>query len=119
MIYNKAEYKIKFYCNPITKFEPVRQYINDINDKDKQKVQKYLEFLRLNKGYLDEPYSRHIIGKLRELRVDIDHNFHRIIYFTYINKNIILLHAFLKKTKKTPFREKIIALRRYQKLINQ
>ena len=53
-------------------------------------------------GYLEEPYSKHIKGKIRELRVDFSQNKHRVFYFTFIKKNIILLHAFLKKTTKTP-----------------
>ena len=61
--------------------------------------------MRVNKGYLDEPYSKHIKGKIRELRVDFSKNKHRIFYFTFIKKNIILLHAFSKKTPKTPISE--------------
>jgi len=42
---------------------------------------------------------------MRELRVDFASNKHRIFYFTFIGKNIILLHAFLKSTQKTPLGE--------------
>ncbi len=66
---------------------------------------KYIEFLRIQKGYLEEPYSRHIKGKIRELRVDFGRNKHRIFYFVFVNKTIVLLHAFLKKTAKTPISE--------------
>ncbi|MBU0476495.1 type II toxin-antitoxin system RelE/ParE family toxin, partial [Patescibacteria group bacterium] len=51
------------------------------------------------------PYSKHIKGKIRELRVDFGRNKHRIFYFVFIEKNIVLLHAFLKKTPKTSIAE--------------
>lgn len=83
----------------------MRIYIKSLPDKDRSKIYKYIEFLRENKGYLDEPYSRHIDGKIRELRVDFAYNRHRIFYFTFVKKTIILLHGFLKTTPKTPLSE--------------
>jgi phage-related protein len=74
--------------------------------------------LRVNRGYLDEPYSRHIKGKIRELRVDFSKNRHRIFYFISVKKAIILLHAFLKKTTKTPISEIKKAEENYQNILN-
>ena len=93
-------YEVKYYIDN-RGIAPVREYIDSLNLKDKAKVFKYIDFLRENSGRLDEPYSRHIEGKIRELRVDFHRNRHRIFYFTFVNKKIILLHAFLKKTPKT------------------
>jgi len=98
-------YRVKFYCNSKKGNSPVLEYLEKLNSKEKAKILKYIEFLRLNNGYLDEPYSKHIKGKIRELRVDFDHNRHRIFYFTFVEKTIILLNGFLKKTEKTPFTE--------------
>ncbi len=98
------EYKVKFYTDGKGK-SPVLNYLEKLPDKEKAKILKYIEFLREHKGILDEPYSKHIAGKIRELRVDFARNRHRIFYFTFLNKNIILLHAFLKHTAKTPFIE--------------
>ena len=103
MIY--YDYKIKFYKDSETGKIPVLEYIEKLNEKEKAKVLKYIEFLRQQKGYLDEPYSKHIKGKVRELRVDFSKNRHRIFYFLFINKTIILLHAFTKNTQKTPRNE--------------
>ncbi len=107
MIYSESttEYKVKFYKNVKTGQSPVLEYIEELKDKEGAKIFKYIEFLRVNKGYLDEPYSKHIKGKIRELRVDFGRNRHRIFYFVFIKKTIILLHAFLKKTAKTPVSE--------------
>ena len=113
-----SEYKVKFYKNSANHNEPVLDYIKKLDDKNKAKVLKYIEFLRENKGYLDEPYSKHIEGKIRELRVDFSTNHHRIFYFTFINKTIILLHSFLKKTAKTTKREIEKTEENYQDVIS-
>lgn len=103
MIYNgKREYKVKFYTDARSGKSPVFEYVENLRDKERAKVLKYIRFLRENEGYLDEPYSKHIKGKIRELRVDFGRNRHRIFYFTFVGKKIILLHTFLKKTAKTP-----------------
>ena len=119
MIYNKDEgYKVKFYLDKDSAKSKVRKYIYNLNKKERIKVLKYIEFLRINNGVLDEPYLKHIKGKIRELRVDFSKNRHRIFYFTFINKNIILLHVFLKKTAKTPLNERKKAEQNYNNVIN-
>jgi phage-related protein len=112
------EYKVKYYINQRTGNEPVREYIKYLEEKDRVKVRKYITYLRQHQGYLDEPYSKHITGKIRELRVDFAHNRHRIFYFTFINRNIVLLSAFLKKTDKTPPQEIEKALANYYDVVN-
>ena len=109
-----SDYKIKFYQNSISKKEPVFDYLKTLDTKNRAKILKYVDFLREHNGYLDEPYSKHIKGKIRELRVDFSRNRHRVFYFTFVNKNIILLHSFLKKTKKTP----LIEINRANKNLN-
>jgi len=104
MIYNNKEYKVSFYKDKKGK-SSVLEYIYNLSEEERSKIHKYIEFLKANKGILDEPYSKHIKGKIRELRVDFGKNRHRIFYFTFIEKNIIFLHAFLKNTVKTPGRE--------------
>lgn len=108
MIYNSSSttnYRVKFYKDAKTGRSPVLEYIESLRPKETAKVLKYIEFLRIQKGYLDEPYSKHIKGKIRELRVDFGYNKHRIFYFVFVKKTIILLHAFLKKIPKTPVSE--------------
>jgi len=119
MIYNEfiEDYKVKFYRDIKTGQSPVLEYIEKLNDKEEAKIFKYIEFLRIQRGYLEEPFSRHIKGKIRELRVDFGHNRHRIFYFTFIKRIIILLHAFLKKTSKTPIYEIKKAEENYQNIL--
>ncbi|MDO8474278.1 MAG: type II toxin-antitoxin system RelE/ParE family toxin [bacterium] len=111
------EYRVKFYTDRTTGKSPVLDYIEELNDKEKAKIAKYIEFLRINKGYLDEPHSRHIAGKIRELRVDFSKNRYRVFYFIFVKKTIILLHAFLKSTAKTPIGEIQKAQENYQEVV--
>jgi len=105
MIYNgSGGYEVKFYADS-KGYSQVFDYIESLKDKERAKVLKYIEFLREHDGVLDEPYSKHIVGKIRELRIDFSTSRHRVFYFAFINKNIILLSAFLKKTQKTPIKE--------------
>ncbi|OWK26836.1 MAG: hypothetical protein US76_03070 [Parcubacteria group bacterium GW2011_GWA2_38_13b] len=113
-----SDYRVKFYKNSGNGKELVLEYIENLDCKNKAKVLKYIEFLRGNNGYLEEPYSRHITGKIRELRINFSKNKHRIFYFTFIEKTIILLHSFLKKTKKTSNGEIKKAVNNYNDAIN-
>ncbi len=106
MIYNDSgSYRVTYHIDSRTGRSPVYEYIVKLRLKEKAKVLKYIEFLREHDGVLDEPYSKHIKGKIRELRVDFAGAHHRIFYFTFVGKTIVLLHAFLKKTAKTPLIE--------------
>ena len=113
------KYRIYYYIDYKGK-EPVKEYIDKLSKKEQLKVFAYLELLKDKKGYLDEPYSKHIKGKIRELRVDFSKNHHRIFYFTFIGRKIILLSVFLKKTAKIPQKEIEKAINNYQDfLINK
>lgn len=111
------EYRVLFYIDSRTRKIPVETYIDALDVKVAAKVLKYINFLREHNGYLDEPYSKHIRGNIRELRVDFARDQHRIFYFTFVGKAIILLHAFAKKTSKTPPREIHIAIEHYNDVL--
>jgi len=112
------EYLVKFYKNSENGQEPVLAYIKRLDEKNKAKILKYVAFLKDNHGYLDEPFSKYITGKIRELRIDFSRQRHRIFYFVAVGKRIILLHSFLKKTKRTPRREIEKSLINYNDVIN-
>jgi phage-related protein len=117
MIYNE-QYQVKFYRDSVNGRSYIYDYIQSLDYKSRTKIYKYIDYLRDNKGYLDQPYSRYILGKIRELRVDFANNHYRIFYFTFVDKKIILLHAYSKNTDKTPLKEINIALDRYNDVIN-
>lgn len=102
-----------FYQDARTGRFPVRDYLDDLTEKEHKKASSSITYLAQMRGYLNEPFARHIEGSIRELRVDFARNHHRIFYFAAIGRRIILLHAFRKNTAKTPLREIAIAKERH------
>jgi phage-related protein len=49
-----------------------------------------------------EPYVKHLEGKLWEMRMSGRDGIARSIYVTASGRQIVILHSFIKKTKKTP-----------------
>ncbi|NWF36872.1 type II toxin-antitoxin system RelE/ParE family toxin [Mariprofundus sp. KV] len=49
-----------------------------------------------------EPYVKHLEDKLWEIRMKAQPGIARAIYVTVKGQRIIILHAFVKKTQKTP-----------------
>jgi phage-related protein len=49
-----------------------------------------------------EPYVKHLEDKLWEIRMKAQPGIARAIYVTAKGRRIIVLHAFVKKTQKTP-----------------
>lgn len=111
---NHQEYQVYYYQNSHTKRTPVLEYIQTVPIKDRGKIAVYITFLRDRGGRLDEPYSRYIRSGVRELRIEFSHNRHRIFFITTEGKKIILLHAFLKKTPKTPQQEIVRAFHNFE-----
>lgn len=118
MIYYKKRYKIIYFINE-KGISPVKNFIDSLTEKEQVKVFAYLELLREKDGYLDQPYSKHIQGKIRELIVDFARNRYRIFYFTFTLERIILLSAFKKKGRKTPKSEIRKAIQNYNYFLNQ
>ena len=58
------------------------------------------------------PYSRHVSGKIRELRAAAGRRDYRVLYFAFVGRRFVLLHAFAKQTARTPASELEIAERR-------
>ena len=53
---------------------------------------------------LREPHVKHLDGKLWELRVRAGEGIARGIYVTVPERRVVVLHVFVKKTRKTPLR---------------
>lgn len=86
--------------------------------KHQDKITDFLRILAEQCGVLDEPYSKHIRGKIRELRVDFGKTRYRLLYSLLPDRIIIILMAFSKNTDKTPeniIKKAEIILDSYQK----
>ena len=65
---------------------------------------------------LREPHAKHLQGKLWELRAKSDEGIARGIYVAVTGRRVIILHAFVKKTAKTPAAALSIARQRLKEL---
>ena len=79
---------------------PVKDIMLSLDKKVFKKVNAVMLLLRERGANLHRPYSDHVRGKIRELRIQFAHNSVRILYFFVIENNIVLLHGFLKKDQK-------------------
>lgn len=61
-----------------------------------------IQMLRENGIKLRSPFSKHLDDGIFELRARAGSNASRVLYFFFVNKNIVLTHGFIKKTQKTP-----------------
>ena len=82
-----------------------------LSEKEQARVQRIFGLLMDYGTQLGMPHSRHVRGKLWELRIATGREDYRILYVAAIGRRFFLLHAFPKKTAKTPERELAIAER--------
>ena len=100
-------YKIRFYKDKNGK-RPVAEYLRKLakkNDKDSRiksnKINDYIQQLRKDGLSIGEPYIKHLDGDIWELRPLRD----RILFAAWDGKSFMLLHHFMKDTRKTPPKE--------------
>ena len=101
-------YDIYFYEDK-DGFSPVYDYIQTLSqktDKDSRinhkKINDYIQVLSLHGKAAGEPYIKHIVDEIWELRPIRG----RIFFASWTENGFILLHYFqFKKTQKTPKRE--------------
>lgn len=66
--------------------------------------------------YVREPYVKHLQNKLWEIRLKDKDGIGRVIYVLASKSRIVLLHAFIKKTQKTPVKAIETALKRMKEV---
>ena len=111
------KYFINYWRNPSGK-APVERYIDDIDNKEER-----AEILSTLKGI--QEYGTDAIGvefrqierKLWELKIRTHGNQHRIFYIVIKDREMVLLHAYLKKTPKAPASEIETARQRMKQLL--
>ena len=102
-------FDVDFYADskgekPIQNFIEALEKQGAANKNDRIRVDKILAYIYALENYGTRaglPYMKHIDGDIWELRPLND----RVFFFYWKDKTFILLHHFLKKTKKTPKRE--------------
>lgn len=94
---NNGESELLDYINYLD-----RKSISSKSDRIKLKqIMLCISMLKRDGTMIGEPYVKHIKDELWELRPGKN----RILFFTWHENDIVLLHYFTKKTNKTPKRE--------------
>lgn len=81
---------------------PVERFILKQDLKMRASIFRVLELLELRGHELREPFSKSLGEGIFELRISCGGKNCRILYFFKTGKRIILMHAFIKKTRKIP-----------------
>jgi len=99
--------------------EPVGDFIDSLPTEVQAKVLRLIDLLADYGVLFKEPYTRQIRGKLRELRITTKSGEIRVFYFAFADRRLVLLHGFVKKTRRTPIRDIEIAERRLNDFVNR
>ena len=94
---------------------PVQDFIEEQDKPTNAKIISAVELLETDGPYLKPPYIKKLQDKLYELRISGKVTIR--IFYTIKNGEYHLLHAFKKKTQKTPPKEIKTALDRMKVLI--
>lgn len=65
--------------------------------------------MELHGPNLGEPHTKAFGDGLFELRLKAAEGIARVFYCTLVNRRIVVLHSFVKKTEKTPVKERRLA----------
>jgi len=91
---------------------PIDDFLDDLNQKHRAKVEKFIGLLEEKGPNLPRPYADTLQGPIRELRVQFGNMQYRILYFFH-ERIVLLTHGMAKKTGPVP-QEEIERAKRYR-----
>lgn len=94
---------------------PVEDFIKEQDDVTYAKALQAIQLLANNGPFLKPPYIKKLQDKLYELRISGKAAIR--IFYTISNNEYYLLHAFKKKSQKTPSKELKVALDRMKEIV--
>ena len=92
----------------------VRAWLESLSEREYAKVEAACDLLAEFPETLGEPYTRHLSGKVRELRFHLDRIEARITYWLAPGRRIVLLTVF-RKTRMAERREVERAVRAWER----
>ncbi len=91
---------------------PVKEFIDSLDPKSQRKFFFVVELLEEFGHKLPEPHAKYIGDEIFELRFKGREGVIRVLYFFFHGDKAILTNGFVKKSNKTPIREKLTAIER-------
>ena len=98
---------------------PVAEFIKALPPKHQAKAIRNLELFEEYGQLLQGGFVSHIYDQIWELRIVHAKNISRILYFSPIGHTFVLLHGFIKKSRKTPQREINVAIKRMKDYVER
>jgi phage-related protein len=101
--------------------EKARDFVRGLDDETKIEIGTLLMMLQQGQ-ILGEPQSKpikSIHAKAHELRVKDKKGAYRVIYVLSIKDQILIPHAFTKKTQKTPQKEIELSIKRLKEMLDE
>ena len=90
---------VRFFATDIGS-EPVREWLKDLPSADRKKIGEDIKTVQF--GWpLGMPLVRNLGNGIWEVRIRLENRIARVL-FTFIDSNMLLLHAFIKKQQATP-----------------
>ena len=83
----------------------VEQFLLDLPDGLLACYLRLIDLIRADGPHLGMPHTRAMRGGLFELRLSGREGIGRLFFCTAVNRQIIFLHGFIKKSERTPLRE--------------
>ncbi len=99
------KWEIEFYQDSQGNI-PVQDFISQQSAKVEAKIYRHIDLLQDFGLSLGQPYVEKLAGSdVWELKIRHSSNYYRILYFAASGRRFVLLHAFLKKSARTPKNE--------------
>lgn len=111
---NTKTWKVYFFQTARGEY-PVKEFLDRQEKPIRTKILNYILLLHTNGPYLKPPYIKKLESNLYELRITT--NVAIRIFYTMVREEYYLLHAFTKKSQKTPSKELKTAIDRMREII--
>ncbi|MGB9888011.1 MAG: type II toxin-antitoxin system RelE/ParE family toxin [Moorellales bacterium] len=94
--------------------EPIAEFLSALDPRLRAKVYRGIDLLANNWPLIGEPHVRHVTSHagLWELRESLGNVRVRVFFFQPAPGTLAAVHAFVKKSRKTPRRELSLALKK-------
>ena len=98
---------------------PVKEFADELDARSQRKFFSVVELLETFVKDLPFPHAKYIGDEIFELRFKTVEGAVRVLYFFFHKDNAILTNGFIKKSNKTPLREKTVAVERRNTFIQK
>lgn len=108
-------YKVLFYEEKNGR-RPIKEFLNSVQKPLRDKIGRQIKYLEVYGVSIENPSLKKISGTpLWEARI-LGKDSVRIVCIAVVNKKVVILHIFKKKTNRTFDRDLKLAMKRYKDL---